>query len=126
MSGHVYLLRCADGSTRDLDGRVWQHNQGLGSAYTRRRGRRPVVLIWSWEFESVAEAFHWEKQIQGWSRRKRELLVEGGLDAVKGWSARERRRASDVDVPPPSPTGRRASEASRNGPTAVRHNPARG
>ena len=61
----------------------------------------------------MAEAFHWEKQIQGWSRRKRELLVEGGLDAVKDWSARERRRASDVDVPPPIPH-RSSSERSES------------
>ena len=101
MAGYVYLLRCADGSTycgstRDLDGRVWEHNQGLGAAYTRRAGRRPVELIWFWEFDGIAEAFHWEKQIQGWSRPKRELLIEGGLEAVRHWSVNERKRRAEA------------------------------
>ncbi|MER7798594.1 GIY-YIG nuclease family protein [Microbacterium sp. NPDC096154] len=95
MAAHVYLLRCADGSlycgsTRDLERRVWEHQQGRGSAYTRRLGRRPVELVWSWECEHIGEAYHWEKQIQGWSRRKREALIAHGLDGVIGWSARER------------------------------------
>ncbi len=79
----AYLLRCADGSyyagsTRDLETRVAQHNSERdGAAYTRRR--RPVVLVWAAEFEHVAEAFAWEKRLQGWSRAKREALIEGRL-----------------------------------------------
>ena len=92
------MLRCADGtyyagSTIDLSRRVEQHNAGFGSQYTRRR--LPVELIWSAEFPRVDEAFAWEKRIQGWSHAKREAFIEGGIDAVRGWSTRERRRRAD-------------------------------
>ena len=88
---HAYILRCSDGtyyvgSTRDLQRRLEQHRAGLGSEYTRRR--LPVTLAWSNEFERVDEAFAWEKRIQGWSHAKREAFIAGGIDAVRGWSAR--------------------------------------
>ena len=94
----AYVLRCADGtyyagSTIDLSRRIEQHNAGCGSAYTRRR--LPVELVWSAEFERIAEAFAWEKRIQGWSHAKREAFIEGGIDAVLGWSSRERRRRAE-------------------------------
>ena len=79
----VYILRCSDGSyyvgsTLDLERRLWQHNEGLGASYTKRR--RPVVLVWSAEYYNVAEAFAVEKQVQNWSRAKRQALIDGRLD----------------------------------------------
>ena len=99
MVPHVYLLRCADGSyyvgsTRDLERRVWQHNgPDEGAAYTR--SRQPVTLVWSGEYESIAEAFAMEKRIQGWSRAKREALVRGDFHLLPALSrnATHRRRA---------------------------------
>ena len=92
--GYVYILRCSDGtfyvgSTKDLALRLEQHNSGHGSAYTRRR--LPVTLVWSDEFQRIEDAFQWEKRIQGWSHAKRAAFIEGGIDAVIGWSARTRR-----------------------------------
>ena len=78
---YTYILRCADGtyyvgSTFNMELRLWQHNtDSLGAAYTRHR--RPVELAWSGWFDSIAEAFAFEKQVQGWSRRKREALIAG-------------------------------------------------
>ena len=77
------IVRCNDGSyyvgsTVDLSLRLAQHNAGCGAAYTARR--RPVVLVWARECESREEAFLVEKQIQNWSRAKREALIEGRLD----------------------------------------------
>jgi putative endonuclease len=60
----------------------------MGSAYTKRR--LPVELIWSEDFSRIDEAFAWEKRLQGWSHAKRMAFIEGGLDAVKSWSARTR------------------------------------
>ena len=77
----TYMLRCADGtyyvgSTRgDLEVRVFQHSSGTGSRYTACR--RPVTLVWSAEFDRVTDAFALEKQLQGWSRAKRQALIEG-------------------------------------------------
>ena len=81
----VYILECADGSfyvgsTRNLDGRLEQHQLGMGAAYTRRHGRRPVRLAWAAEFDNMGEAFLLEKQLQGWGRAKRIALIEGRFD----------------------------------------------
>jgi putative endonuclease len=83
----VYILECNDGSyyvgsTIHLERRVWEHNEGLGAEYTRHR--RPVTLLWSACFDRVDEAFAFEKQVQGWSRKKREALMDGRLGDL-GW-----------------------------------------
>jgi putative endonuclease len=96
--GHVYILRCADGSfyvgsTTDLARRIIQHEAGKGSAYTRRR--LPVTVVWSEEFARIEDAFQWEKRIQGWSHAKRQAFIDGGIDAVRGWSARTRAASPD-------------------------------
>ncbi|MFD5224027.1 GIY-YIG nuclease family protein [Microbacterium sp. NPDC058342] len=93
MIGYTYILRCSDGtfyagSTRDLEARLQTHAQGLGSDYTSCR--LPVELVWFAEFDRIDEAFSLEKRIQGWSHAKRLAFIEGGFDAIKGWSARER------------------------------------
>jgi len=90
----TYIVRCSDGSyyvgsTTDLDRRLSEHNLGLGAAYTRRR--RPVTLEWATEFERVDEAFAFEKQVQGWSRRKREALIAGALDQLPVLAGRGKR-----------------------------------
>jgi len=73
------MLRCSDdsfyvGSTVDLERRLWEHDEGLGAAYTRRR--RPVVLVWAEQYDRVDEAFAREKQVQRWGRAKRLALIE--------------------------------------------------
>ena len=86
----TYMLRCSDGtyyvgSTRfDLSVRVFQHNSGTGSRYTACR--RPVEVVWAAEFAKVTEAFSLEKQIQNWSRAKREALIEGRFADLPGLS----------------------------------------
>ncbi|GAB09440.1 hypothetical protein GOARA_036_01730 [Gordonia araii NBRC 100433] len=85
----MYILRCADdsyyvGSTVDIERRVIEHNEGKGAAYTRRR--RPVELVFVDECETIADAFALEKRVQGWSRAKREALIEGRFDLLPGLS----------------------------------------
>jgi predicted GIY-YIG superfamily endonuclease len=104
----VYILECSDGSyyigsTIDLPRRLEQHQLGLGAAYTMRR--RPVTLLWAMEFDSVVDAFAVEKQIQNWSRAKRQALIEGRLDDLPGL-ARGRTGYMSRDVTPrPDPPG---------------------
>jgi putative endonuclease len=94
----TYMLECADGSyyvgsTWDLERRVSEHNLGLGAEYTRRR--RPVRVVWSAEFERIADAYYYEKQVQNWSRSKRQALIAGRFDLLpelargrRGWMKR--------------------------------------
>jgi predicted GIY-YIG superfamily endonuclease len=86
----VYLLRCSDGSyyaghTENLEGRLWQHQEGLGSDWTRRR--RPVELVCCEALPTRDEAFAFERRIKGWTRAKKEALIAGDWDRV-GWLAR--------------------------------------
>ncbi|AZH84475.1 GIY-YIG nuclease family protein [Plantibacter sp. VKM Ac-2885] len=80
---HVYILKCADGSfytgsTIDLARRVAEHMDGLGATYTRER--LPVTLVWSAEYDRVDDAFFIEKRLQGWSRAKKQAVIDGRFD----------------------------------------------
>ena len=87
----VYILECSDGSyyvgsTRNLDGRLQQHAMGKGAKYTSRR--LPITLLWAQPTESIAEAYAWEKKIQGWSRAKREALMRDDWGEIRRRSKR--------------------------------------
>ena len=80
MKGYMYILQCRDnsyyvGSTTNLPLRIEEHNQGIGAEYTKHR--LPVKLVYYEECFSIKEAFLREKQVQGWSRKKREALING-------------------------------------------------
>jgi putative endonuclease len=81
----MYILECADGSyyvgsTRDLEGRIWQHQHGQGANYTACR--LPVKLVYFEEYNRVADAYYREKQVQNWSRAKREALIHGEFEKL--------------------------------------------
>ena len=85
----VYILRCNDGtfyvgSTKDLEKRLLQHQEGKGSVYTRYR--LPVTLVYRQDFDSIEEAFAREKQIQGWSHAKRAALIQENPESLPGLS----------------------------------------
>ncbi|UWF78441.1 GIY-YIG nuclease family protein [Microbacterium neungamense] len=83
----MYILRCRDGTyytgstAIDVEARVWEHNNDERAAsYTRKR--RPVTLAYAEFFDSVEAAFRREKQVQGWSRTKKEVLMAGRGDEL--------------------------------------------
>ena len=100
---YMYILECSDGtyyvgSTWHVLERAQQHNDGLGSAYTSVR--RPVRLLYSEEYSSIADAFAREKQVQGWGRRKRRVLIEergAELPAIVRQDKERRHRAKLED-----------------------------
>ncbi|MFN3272958.1 MAG: GIY-YIG nuclease family protein [Cloacibacterium caeni] len=86
MKGYMYILECADGSyytgsTTNLELRLQQHQSGEGANHTRKR--LPVRLVYYEEFDRIDEAFYREKQVQGWSRRKKEALMENLSEDLK-------------------------------------------
>jgi putative endonuclease len=94
----VYMLECADGSyyvgsTRDLERRFLQHASGEGAAYTRRR--RPVVLVFAEAFARIDDAYFREKQVQGWSRKKRQALIAQNYEALPDLSGSLYKRRGD-------------------------------
>ena len=79
-AGFMYILKCSDGSyytgsTNDINRRLWEHQNSLGANYTKKR--LPVDLVYFEEYSRIDEAFYREKEIQGWSRRKKEALING-------------------------------------------------
>lgn len=76
---YVYIVKCSDNSyytgfTNDLERRINEHNDGLNSdSYTYNR--RPVELVFYCEFNDVNQAIDFEKQIKGWSRKKKEAII---------------------------------------------------
>jgi len=112
---YVYILRCSDasyyvGSTWDLERRVGEHNLGLGAEYTKRR--RPVLLVWSCQMDRIDEAYRVEKQVQGWSRAKREALMEGRFDDLPALARTAKTR--DAGVVSTSSTDDEADETDGN------------
>ncbi len=86
MRGYTYILKCSDGSyytgsTKNLEYRLAQHQRGEGANHTKKH--LPVELLYFEEYPRIDEAFHREKQIQGWSRKKKEALMNGATDDLK-------------------------------------------
>ena len=86
VKAYMYILKCANGSyytgsTTDLEMRVEEHKNGLGANFTRKH--LPVKLVYVEEFSKIEDAFSREKQIQGWTRKKKEALISGNFDKLK-------------------------------------------
>ena len=85
MKGYMYILLCSNdlyytGSTKDLEKRLQEHQNGEGSNFTKKH--RPVELVYFETFNRIDEAFYREKQVQGWSRKKKEALINGEHDKL--------------------------------------------
>ena len=82
---YMYILKCSDnsyytGSTKNLEQRLWQHKNAQGANYTKVR--LPLELVYTEYYERIDEAFAREKQIQKWSRKKKEALINGDIDTL--------------------------------------------
>jgi putative endonuclease len=102
MGGWTYMLRCADrsyyvGSTsyNDVGLRVAEHNDAKFAGYTA--ARRPVELVWSRWFDDLRDAHETERRLKGWSRAKKEALLDGNADKLRLLS---RRRAGKLKEKP--------------------------
>ena len=85
IKAHMYILLCSDnsyytGSTKHLKLRLGQHKDGTGANHTSKR--LPVKLVYCEEFSRIDHAFYREKQIQRWSRKKKEALINGATNQL--------------------------------------------
>ena len=89
----VYILRCSDntyytGMTSNLEQRLQEQQEGKHSnCYTYKR--RPVELAWAQEFDNTHDAILWERRIHGWSRKKKEALMEEDWDLIQKLAKRK-------------------------------------
>ena len=84
----VYIVRCVDNSlytgiTRNLEQRIWQHNNSKYGAKSLK-GKRPVKLVYSEISSTISEALKREKTIKGWVRSKKLILIKEYACALKG------------------------------------------
>lgn len=77
---HVYILLCSDntlyvGSTNNIERRIFEHgNSKKGAHYTKIR--RPVVLVYKEEYQTLSEARKRESAIKKFSRTEKLFLIE--------------------------------------------------
>lgn len=87
---YLYILKCSDGSyytgmTNDINRRLNEHNYGLNKeSYTFTL--RPLKLVFCTEFNDVTQAILFEKQVKGWSRKKKEAIINDKWEDLKNLS----------------------------------------
>jgi len=74
----VYILKCADksyytGITWNLKKRIAKHNAGIKTSLSK--SKLPTSLVFWQKFETKKEAAKREKEIKGWRREKKEVLI---------------------------------------------------
>ena len=81
MTLFVYIIECSDksfytGVTNDIDRRITEHNEGHNpKSFTF--SRRPVKLVYFEVHSDPYFAIQREKQIKGWSRKKKIAMIKG-------------------------------------------------
>lgn len=75
----VYLLECEDGSlyagiTTDVTRRFAEHQQGIGSSFTRAKKAKRIVYTEGHPDRSSAQKR--EAEIKSWPREKKLALIE--------------------------------------------------
>ena len=75
------------GVTNSLEGRVWQHKNGAIPGFTKKYNCHYLVYLEI--YEQIKQAIAREKQIKGWTRAKKNALVESTnpewLDLAADW-----------------------------------------
>ena len=85
MKCYMYILKCSNGnyytgSTKNLERRLQEHQNGEGANYTKKH--LPVELVYYEVFDRIDHAFYREKQVQNWSQKKKEALINGAYDEL--------------------------------------------
>ena len=76
---YVYMLaslsrRLYVGVTNNLDRRMFEHRQGIGSSFTKKYNVKQ--LVWYEETNDILAAIEYEKKIKSWRREKKIALFE--------------------------------------------------
>jgi putative endonuclease len=68
-NGALYI-----GVTSDLEGRVWDHKNGHGSAHVKQY--KIFNLVYCHEFQNINDAIDDEKRMKAWKREWKIKLIE--------------------------------------------------
>ncbi len=92
---YVYIVECSDGSfytgiTNNLERRIAEHNDGENpKSYTF--SRRPVKLVYFEDHSDPYFAYDRERQIKGWSRKKKIAMIKGEWEKLPELSKRKKK-----------------------------------
>ena len=97
MSYYVYIMSSKSGvlyigATNDLDRRVFEHKQGLIEGFTKKY--RVTRLVYVERFDGPAEMVARERQLKGWTRRRKLALIHGQNPEMVDYARRTARDPS--------------------------------
>ena len=83
---YVYIIETKNGflytgTTNDISRRMLEHREGKGARFTRIFGFKE--FLFQEEHPTQSSALKRERQIQGWTRRKKLALIDGNLKLLK-------------------------------------------
>lgn len=83
----VYILRSQNnklyiGQTNNLVNRQKYHDWGVASKFTHQN-KGTYKLVYSEGFATRGKAMNRERQLKGWSRCKKEALIDGDMGLLK-------------------------------------------
>ncbi len=92
---YIYILKCNNGSyyighTDNIENRISEHVSGKISGYTS--SRLPVRVVYVEAFGTRDEAIIAERQIKGWSRKKKEAFICRDWDRIKRLNDMQKRK----------------------------------
>jgi predicted GIY-YIG superfamily endonuclease len=99
---YLYILKCSDGAyyighTDNIEQRLSQHHLGaINNCYTK--SRRPLDLVFLQDFPTRDAAFHAERQIKGWSRKKKEALMKEDWEKIRELNLLHKKRKALEDI----------------------------
>ena len=106
---YVYILKCSDdsfyiGITNNITRRLQEHQSGKHfNSYTSKR--LPIDLVWVQEFTNPEIAIAKEKQLKGWSRRKKQALIDGDYQKLVQFSQNSVKQVENKNINNQSSTG---------------------
>ena len=82
---YLYITKNRNGAfytgiTSNLEQRIKDHQRGKGGYYTAHN--RPIELLYIEECSDRKKAQERERQIKGWSRAKKQALIDGNFDKL--------------------------------------------
>lgn len=84
----VYILRTSSntlyiGQTNNLDERLKEHRKKTSKGAKYIKYFNSFELVYQEEYQTLVEAMRREKQLKGWTKAKKEALIEGNLGLLE-------------------------------------------
>ena len=83
---YIYIIECSDGSyytgvTNNYERRFKEHCDGV-DPFCYTYDKRPLKLLYVEWYHDIRQAIAREKQLKGWSRKKKEALMKGDMKTL--------------------------------------------